>query len=174
MASKKADYYRKIAEDADKTWNQSNHAAAVVRTPDATGRERVDIHLIESLEHGPTKTHLSDYFTGFKGRLFLFRPAGLTPEIQTAFTNFLAALVASHVRYDYLGLLENIAGHTAEIPAGKEIHECICSAECGYAWERNGLPRKPDAPQHLVPQPPDLPVWWEADGPVIELLGPFR
>jgi hypothetical protein len=149
-----------------------SHAAAIVRGPDDTGRDRVNVSLIESLEDGPTKTYLSSYFTGFNGRLFLFQPTGLTPEIQAAFAAFLDGLVADHVHYDYAGLLANIVGHEKEVPPGQQIKDCICSAEVGYGWERNGLPRMPSAPRDVVPQPPDLPSWWAGE-PVVELVGPF-
>ena len=149
-----------------------SHAAAVVRQPDDTGRDRVNVSLIESLEHGPTKTYLSYYFSEFKGRIFLFTPRGLTPQIKTDFANFLEGLVMQHVKYDYAGLLENVVGHVPEVPVGKQIQDCICSAMVGYGWERNGLPRKPFVPQGVVPQPPDLPSWWPVQS-IFELVGPF-
>lgn len=142
-----------------------SHAAGVVRFPETlVARERVT--LIESLEHGPTPTYLSHYFSGFVGRLFLFTPAGLTETVQTAFSAWLFEQVCNQVAYDYAALGKQIFGHVHE--DGKAL---FCSELVGMGWEAAGLSRLPSAPKGVAPQPSDIASWW--DGEVIELVGPF-
>jgi hypothetical protein len=143
-----------------------SHAAGVVRFPESlVSRERVT--LIESLEHGPTPTYLSRYFSGFDGRLFLFTPEGLTPEIQTGFSAWLLDKVLSETPYGYGDIGHQVVGRVKQDAA-----ELFCSEAVGMAWEENGLPRLPSAPAGLAPQPPDITVWWA--GTLVELVGPFR
>lgn len=142
-----------------------SHAAGVVRFPASlVARERVT--LIESLTHGPVLTYLSRYFEDFKGRLFLFLPAGLTPEIQQGFAAWLLDKALLQTPYDWLGLGRQIVRHVAQ-----DATALFCSEAVGMAWEAAGLPRRPAAPVGLAPQPKDLPVWWP--GRVVELVGPF-
>ena len=144
-----------------------SHAAAVVRFPaELVGRERVT--LIEALEHGPTPTYLSHYFSGFTGRLFLFTPAGLTPEIQTEFAAWCLDKVLLQVEYGFVSLGRQVAGHVEEEDPRKRL---FCSEEVGMAWESSGLPRLASIPPKLAPQPSDIPRWWA--GTLIELTGPF-
>ena len=152
-----------------------SHAAAIVRLPATLmGRERVT--LVESLERGPTHTYISHYFSDFTGRLFLFTPDGLMPEIQAKSAAWLMDKVLRQVgprpvKYDYLGIIQQMAGHIKELASDDKM---ICSDEVGKSWTENGLPRLASAPQDLVPQPPDLVPWWSTStDSVVELTGPF-
>ena len=151
--------------EGDAAW--CSHAAPVVRFPvDMVGAERVT--LIEALEHGLTPTYLSHYFgDDFDGRLFLFTPWALTLEIQTKFRAWMLDKMFSQTGYDYGSLARQVAGHAQEDDA-----LLFCSEAWGMAAEAAGLPRLPDAPQGLAPQPPDIPRWWA--GKVVELIGPFK
>ncbi len=142
-----------------------SHAAPVVRFPEEfVGRDRVT--LIEALEHGLTPTYLSRYFKNFAGRLFLFTPAGLTPESQARFSAWLVDRMCAETPYDYVGLLRQTRGRVTE-----DNTALFCSEAYGMALEAAGLPRLPEAPAGLAPQPNDIPVWWL--GRVVEMVGPF-
>lgn len=143
-----------------------SHAAPVVRFPETlVDRERVT--LIEALEHGITPTYLSHYFgKDFSGRLFLFTPAGLTPEIQRRFSAWVLDKMFSGTAYDYRALVRQVAGRVAQ-----DDTDLFCSEQWGMGIEHAGLQRLPEAPAGLAPQPSDIPVWWL--GRLVELVGPF-
>jgi len=144
-----------------------SHAAAVVRFPSSlVSVERVT--LIESLEHGPTPTYLSHYFTGFTGRLFLFTPDGLTPEIQAGFAAWALDKALKRVKYGYYAIAEQTLGHVQEENPNVEI---FCSDFVAQDWEANGINRLTSFPPTLAAQPSDIPRWWS--GSVVELVGPF-
>jgi len=142
-----------------------SHAAPVVRMPaELMSAERVT--LLEALEHGLTPTYLSHYFTGFKGRLFLFTPKGISPDVQVRFSAWLLDKTFAQTKYDYVALGRQVAGHVQEDDAS-----LFCSEAWGMAAEFAGLSRAPDAPQGVAPQPPDIATWWPGD--LVELVGPF-
>ncbi|MBF0481277.1 MAG: hypothetical protein HQK81_06175 [Desulfovibrionaceae bacterium] len=143
-----------------------SHAAPVVRLPAGLmSRDRVT--LIEALAHGLTPTYLSHYGEGFKGRIFLFTPAGLTPEIQAAFSAWLLDKMFAGTAYDYSALFAQIGGHV-----GEDTRKLFCSEAYACALEAAGLPRLPTAPAGVAPQPSDIASWWP--GSLVELKGPFK
>ena len=142
-----------------------SHAAPVVRFPsDMMDAERVT--LIQALEHGLTATFASEFLEGFRGRVFLFTPAGLTPEIQARFRAWMLTGLCSRVPYDYLALFRQILGHTVQ-----DAHAQFCSEAYGIGLEQAGLPRRAPYVNGLAPQPADIPEWWP--GRLVELVEPF-
>ena len=138
---------------AIRCFSQFSHASLVMRDLDPENTGRVEI--IEALATGLELRHLSARIQGYSGRVFAFRPLGLTAEVRARVKSFALGECGRGVPYDYAGLLANILGRVSE-----NAHRYFCSEFAARALERAGVSRLPAYRNGEAARPGDIPVWF--------------
>lgn len=138
---------------AIRIFSRYSHASLVIRDLDGLDRERV--FLVEALETGLELRLLSERVKDYDGRVFAFRPCGLTLDREERIKSFALTECARGIRYDYGGLLANIFGRVSQ-----DARRYFCSEFAAVALEQVGVNRLAPFRSKRAPRPGDIPEWF--------------
>lgn len=153
---------RSLLSRAIRLFTPYSHASLVVRGLDDLDRNRV--FLVEALETGLELRLLSERVKGYNGRVFAFRPYGLTKSAQGRVKSFAIDQCARGIRYDYKGLLANIFGRVSE-----DARRYFCSEFAALALEQAGVYRSAPFLGFHAARPGDIPKWFVGETREIEV-----
>ncbi len=132
-------------------WSEFSHAAVVLRL-NLGDTER--IYMVEAVLPEVELRDVTKKLQGYEGEVYLFKPYGVTQEMNNCLNCWGLDVVACGIHYDLPSLFANLFGRVSS-----DAQLYFCSELVWDIWSRCGVVRKTER----APRPGDIPKWINGD-----------